>query len=64
MYEVMERAIQYVKDRTESFDDYFPCIKKECKQEHVRNWIRLFYLHKQPEYLKLIELAKEVINLR
>jgi putative transposase len=25
---IIERTIQYVKDRTESFDDYFPCRKK------------------------------------
>ncbi|MEM3734801.1 MAG: hypothetical protein QW158_07635 [Nitrososphaerales archaeon] len=31
LYEVMERAIQYVKDRTESFDDYFPCTKNAGK---------------------------------
>jgi transposase-like protein len=22
---LMERGMQYIKDRTESFDDYFPC---------------------------------------
>ncbi len=26
--ETMERAVQSVKDRTETFDDYFPCRKK------------------------------------
>jgi putative transposase len=25
---IIERTIQYVKDRTEGFDDYFPCRKK------------------------------------
>ena len=25
---IVERAIEYVKDRTEGFDDYYPCIKK------------------------------------
>ena len=24
---IIERTIQYIKDRTESFDDYFPCQK-------------------------------------
>jgi putative transposase len=28
---VIERTIQYIKDRTECFDDYFPCRKKRCK---------------------------------
>ena len=39
----IERTIQYIKDRTESFDDYFPCQKDNCtsdldslmKAEHV-----------------------------
>ena len=25
---IVERAIEYVKDRTECFDDYYPCIKE------------------------------------
>jgi putative transposase len=25
---IIERTIQYIKDRTERFDDYFPCKKK------------------------------------
>ena len=37
-----ERTIQYIKDRTESFDDYFPCGKEKCMLEHVRNWFNLF----------------------
>jgi putative transposase len=33
---IVERLIiEYVKDRTESFDDYYPCIKKECNLLHV-----------------------------
>jgi putative transposase len=28
---MIERTIQYIKDRTESFDDYFPCTKEKCK---------------------------------
>jgi putative transposase len=43
-----KRVMQYFKDRTESFDDYYPCIdkKKNCDLEHVYNWIRLFiYLY-------------------
>jgi len=26
---LIERTMQYIKDRTESFDDYFPCRKKD-----------------------------------
>ncbi|VFJ15268.1 DDE-type integrase/transposase/recombinase [Candidatus Nitrosocosmicus franklandus] len=39
---VIGRTMQYIKDRTESFDDYFPCRIKNCKLKHVRNWLRLF----------------------
>ncbi len=39
---LIERTMQYIKDRTESFDDYFPCRLKNCKLNHVRNWLNLF----------------------
>jgi putative transposase len=39
---VIERTIQYIKDRTECFDDYFPCKRKNCKLKHVRQWFYLF----------------------
>ena len=40
---IIERTIQYVKDRTEGFDDYFPCRKKSnCKLEHILNWFNMF----------------------
>ena len=40
---IIERTIQYVKDRTESFDDYFPCRKeRSCKLEHILNWFSMF----------------------
>ena len=39
---IIERTIQYIKDRTESFDDYFPCQKDNCTLQHVRNWFNLF----------------------
>jgi putative transposase len=32
---LIERINQYIKDRTESFDDYFPCRKQNCKLEHI-----------------------------
>src|SRR5947209_8760758 len=28
---IIERTIQYIKDRTESFDHYFPCRKNKCR---------------------------------
>jgi putative transposase len=40
---ILERTIQYVKDRTEPFDDYFPCDrKKKGKLKQVKNWLNLF----------------------
>ncbi len=39
---IVERTIQYLKDRTECFDDYFPCRKYNCKLEHVIKWLNLF----------------------
>lgn len=39
---LIERTMQYIKDRTESFDDYFPCRKANCKLNHVINWLNLF----------------------
>jgi putative transposase len=44
---LMERFIQQVKDRTECFDDHFPCRKENCDRQHVSNWLKLFvlYLH-------------------
>jgi len=39
---IIERTMQYIKDRTEGFDDYFPCRVKNCKLKHVTNWLNLF----------------------
>ena len=43
-----KRVVQYFKDRTESFDDYYPCNSKmrDCNNNknnvHVYNCIELF----------------------
>ena len=39
---IIERTIQYIKDRIESFDDYFPCRKEKCELNHIKNWLNLF----------------------
>jgi putative transposase len=39
---LIERTMQYIKDRTEIFDNYFPCKKIGCKLKHVKNWLNLF----------------------
>jgi putative transposase len=38
----IERVNQYLKDRIEGFDDYYPCIKKDCNLVHIYNWISFF----------------------
>ena len=43
---LIERFIQKVKERTECFDDSFPCRKEGgCDREHVRNWLKMIVLH-------------------
>ena len=39
---LIERTMQYIKDRTECFDDYFPCRKARCNLHHIKNWLNLF----------------------
>jgi putative transposase len=39
---IIERTIQYIKDRAECFDDYFPCRKQRCKLNHVKQWMNMF----------------------
>ena len=46
---IIERTMQYIKDRTESFDDYFPCRKENCKLKHVLNWMNLFVSYHNKE---------------
>ena len=45
---LIERVMQYFKDRTECFDDYYPCTKNsiKCDLQHVYNLMKLFvYLY-------------------
>ncbi len=51
---LIERTMQYIKDRTESFDDYFPCKLKNCKLKHVQNWLDLFVDYHNSE-LKMLK---------
>ncbi|MDN5867241.1 MAG: DDE-type integrase/transposase/recombinase [Candidatus Nitrosocosmicus sp.] len=48
---IIERTMQYIKDRTESFDDYFPCRKENCKLKHVLNWMNLFVNYHNKEVI-------------
>ena len=54
MKNLMERFIQQIKDRTECFDDHFPCRMKDCTREHVWNWLKMFilFLHMQTDRVK------------
>jgi putative transposase len=42
---MMKRFVQYLKDRTECFDDHFPYRKPDCDRQHVWNWLKLFMLY-------------------
>jgi putative transposase len=45
---IIERAIEYFKDRTEAFDDYYPCMRSGllCNLLHVYKWLSLFvFMH-------------------
>jgi putative transposase len=39
---IIERTMQYIKDRTEGFDDYFPYKKNKYRLNHIKQWINLF----------------------
>lgn len=40
---INERTMQYLKDITECFNDYFPYRrKKKCELKHVKNWLKLY----------------------
>ena len=39
---LIEKIMHYKKDRTEGFDDYFPCQKEDCNLEHFKQWLKLF----------------------
>jgi putative transposase len=44
---IVERTIEYLKDRTEAFDDYYPCTKTGlCNLQHVYKWLILIvFMH-------------------
>ena len=48
---LIERKMQYIKDRTESFYDYFPCRIKNCKLKHMKNWLNLFVNYHNKEVI-------------
>ena len=55
---VIERTMQYIKDRTEFFDDYFPCRMKNCILKHVINWMNLFEIIITADWRSLSEQSR------
>jgi hypothetical protein len=58
-----ERTIQYVKDRTECFDDYFICRKERCKLKHVMKWLLLFVHMYNKEIIEKVKTGKRRAEL-
>lgn len=58
---VVERTIEYLKDRTEAFDDYYPCTKTGLYNlQHVYKWVILIvFMHNS-----VIKSNDKFINLR
>jgi hypothetical protein len=51
---IIERTMQYIRDRTKYLDGYFPCRKKKkCKLKHLINWLNLFADFHNKELKKL-----------
>ncbi|MEM3124106.1 MAG: hypothetical protein QW756_08490 [Nitrososphaerota archaeon] len=59
----MERAVQTLKDRTESFEDHYPCRRKNCTLGHVWRWLNLIHILTQPETLHLMNSIKGVMKM-
>jgi putative transposase len=65
---IIERAIEYVKDRTGYFDDYYPCRKSivfDCNVVHVYQWMTLFvFLHNLSKPQSKLSILKFLIRGR
>ena len=49
---IIEGTMHYIKDRTECFDDDFPCSRKKgCNLFHIRNWLSIFVTMHNKEML-------------
>ncbi|MGB7638951.1 MAG: hypothetical protein WCF06_06655 [Nitrososphaeraceae archaeon] len=63
---IVERAIEYVKDRTENFDDYYPCRKSvvvDCNIVHVLARFHCFmFLHNLSKSQSKINILKFLIR--
>ncbi|MFN4337429.1 MAG: hypothetical protein ACK4FV_07680, partial [Candidatus Nitrosocaldus sp.] len=63
LHNVMERAIQRLKDRTGCFDNHFPCRRRGCTLEHLWRWLNLSQLYNQPETLTMILNIRGMIEM-
>ena len=61
---LIERKMQYIKDRTEIFDDYFPCRKQNCKLEHIIQWIKVFAYHHNNNIVQSLTLQSRPTEYR
>ena len=62
---IIERTIEYLKDRTECFDDYFPCKKQKYILKHIINWLNMFIdYHNRRWFLKLTAPWKQTQGLQ
>jgi len=59
---IIERTIEYFKDRTENFDDYYPCCRHTIEYDlaHVNNWLGLFvFMHNADIlHIKFMDLVR------
>jgi putative transposase len=55
---IIERVMEYVKDRTECFDDYYyPCLRSElCNMLHVHKWL-IFFVFMHNSIVNLIPIS-------
>ena len=62
---IIERSIEYFKDRTENFDDYYPCRHNSIEYglTHVHNWLGLFVFMHNADILH-IKFMKLVLQMR
>ena len=56
---IMERFIQHIKDRSECFDNNFPCKSHGCDRKHICNWLRMYilYLHMKMDRIRFVHFV-------
>lgn len=59
----METAVQYLKDRTEPFDDHFPCTRTAVGARACEKLAEAFHAPPSAWYVRLITHVKEVIGM-